>query len=97
MVCISELEAKKRGFTVADDARDRIGTICEAAKSNRETGNGRFCRNLVEEAILCYAARVYGAESENAEKDFTLSAGDFELPEITRAEMKPIRKIGFAA
>lgn len=97
MVSIAELEAKKRGFTIAEDAKNRVMTICDAAKSNRETGNGRFCRNLVEEAILCYAARVYGAESENAEKDFTLGAGDFAIPENARTEAKPIRRIGFAA
>ena len=44
-----------------------------------------------------YAARVYGMDNDNAEKDFTLTPGDFALPEATCAEVKPIRKIGFAA
>lgn len=97
MVSIAELEAKKRGFAIAEDARVKIAAICETARANRENGNGRFCRNLVEDAILCYAARVYGTESGSTEKDFTLNAGDFVLPETVHVETKPVRRIGFAA
>ena len=57
-------------------------------------GNGRFCRNLVENAILGYALRVYGDGTEDAEKDFMLVEGDFVLPDNLPETKKPAR-IGF--
>ena len=57
-------------------------------------GNGRFCRNLVESAVLNYAYRVYGngAESGNAapeDKDFVLRVQDFMAVEcLTERKVK---------
>ena len=57
-------------------------------------GNGRFCRNLVENAILSYAVRVYGDNAENACKDYLLADSDFALPEVLPEEKKT-NPIGF--
>ena len=96
MADIVRLEAKKRGFDIEAGAGEKIRTICEAAKLGPENGNGRFCRNLVEEAILGYASRVFGGGEAPAEPDFTLSADDFTLPR-SLGEAKKIARIGFAA
>ena len=96
MVQIADLEAKRRGFAVCPQARETVAAICGQAALNPELGNGRFCRNLVESAILSYASRVYGGDDTPAEQDFTLTTEDFTAPEVLR-ETKPAARIGFAA
>lgn len=92
MIAITVLEAQKRGFSVAPDATKRIADLCERA----EGGNGRFCRNLAERAILSYAARVY-ADDETAsqtQKDFILRPEDFDAPARLTSERAAIGFIG---
>ncbi|MCR5106090.1 MAG: AAA family ATPase, partial [Eubacterium sp.] len=61
---IVEFEAKKIGFSINPEAQDKILNICKAAAGKAELGNGRFCRNLVEDAVLNYAVRVFGDDAE---------------------------------
>ena len=82
MARIAGLEAEKRGFSICPEAEETVLSVCAAAAGQSEMGNGRFCRNLVESAVLNYAYRVYGngAESGNAapeDKDFVLRVQDF--------------------
>lgn len=82
MVQIVGLEAKKKGFTVSADALAKVEKICREAKKNPDSGNGRFCRNLVEDAILEYAQRVYGSGADE-EADCVLKESDFTLRVLT--------------
>ena len=94
MVQIAELEAKKRGFEISDKARERVFAICRKAAGDPNAGNGRFCRNLIENAVLDYASRVYGDETRDAGNDFILVPEDFALPEETAPAPQRIA-IGF--
>lgn len=103
MAQIVSLEAEKRGFSLCPQALEKAVFLCGEAKRHSDMGNGRFCRNLVENAILSYALRVYGEGTEStggAEKDFTLVDEDFALPDNMQAplEMPEAKKpapIGF--
>lgn len=67
MCQIAELEAKKRSFTIAPSAYGRLKEVCETAVGNTEAGNGRFCRNLIENSIMEYALRNFGnSDSSNS-------------------------------
>lgn len=87
MAEIVKMEAEHRGFSICLQALEKAVSLCKEAKQRSDTGNGRFCRNLVENAILSYALRVYGEEAEDTEgmesksKDFTLLEEDFALPD----------------
>lgn len=100
MVQIAELEAEKRGFKVDPQAKTILKEACASAAGEPEKGNGRFCRNLVENSILDYAVRVYGSESAGGKKDFVLRAEDFNViynnkPETKKNNSPEHRKIGF--
>ena len=102
MAQIVALEAQKRGFSLCSRALEKAVSLCGEAKHRSDAGNGRFCRNLVENAILGYALRVYGegAEADGAEKDFILAEEDFSLPDNMQAiperqEAKKTAPIGF--
>jgi SpoVK/Ycf46/Vps4 family AAA+-type ATPase len=103
MAQIVTLEAQKRGFSLCPRALEKAVSLCGEAKHRSDAGNGRFCRNLVENAILGYALRVYGEGAEDADgavKDFTLVEEDFSLPDNMQAiperqEGKKSAPIGF--
>ncbi len=96
MVKIVEMEAEKKGFSIDDGAEEKIKGICLKVSEKPESGNGRFCRNLVERAELEYALRVYGDDGENTEGDFVLTAEDF-TEDNQIADKSKVKKIGFAA
>ena len=80
MVKIAEFEAKKRGFSVDTEAYEKVTAICSDAALHPDGGNGRFCRNLIENAILGYASRVYGNNDSDTDKNYILTADDFTPP-----------------
>lgn len=94
MVRITEIEAKKRGFSITSGAKDKIASICESSSGLTDAGNGRFCRNLIESAVLNYASRVYGNEAVNGCKDYMLIEDDFSVPD-TFSSSESKTPIGF--
>ena len=96
MLKIAELEAVKRGFIVDEKARAKVLHIFEKVSDMPEAGNGRFCRNLVENAILSYASRVYGSEEGGGAHDYVLIKDDFLVPSASAGERKT-NLIGFSA
>lgn len=96
MAQIVEAEAQKGGFAVMPEAKLRVLDICARAAGNPDAGNGRFCRNLAESAVLSYAERLFGQEEITDGCDFTLIGADFSLPSALR-EVKQTRTIGFCA
>jgi len=104
LLAICELEAKRRSFAIAESAKERLLSICAKAAASPTAGNGRFCRNLVESAMLRYAETHYSADAEDtadgAEEsgEFELEAAHFETPELLLEGRKSDKnKIGFAS
>ena len=95
MLEIVELEAKRRGFGIESEAAEKVMAICGTAAGDSEGGNGRFCRNLVEGAILEYAFRNYDGTKEPVGVDFLLRAEDFLIPRNVKKGYKA-QPIGFA-
>lgn len=77
LVDICELEAGKRGFLIDKNAKDIIKEICESSTKNVENGNGRFCRNLVEKAVLNFALESYGGDKAAENIEYILKKEDF--------------------
>ena len=96
MVSISESEAEKRGFSISSGAKEKIALICGKKGKSSDSGNGRFCRNLVEGAILNYAFRAYGTYTETREKNFMLIDEDFADQNEPEASGEAL-PIGFCA
>lgn len=97
MAQIANMEAEKRGFSIDQASQNRVIEICQSAIKKTNMGNGRFCRNLVEDAILSYASRVYDEENDEAIcGKFTLIGKDFRIPE-KHNQLKRGYPIGFCA
>lgn len=96
MIQITELEAKKRGFSISLQTRDKLKIICKEALKYSDMGNGRFCRNLVENAVINYASRVYSGNDEIINQDFMLIDEDFYCSDLTDKKRESFI-IGFRA
>ena len=94
MLKIAEFEAQKRGFSIGMKAKEKVLSICREAAEKPDSGNGRFCRNLVENAILGYASRVYGGEASGTDGCFELLENDFTVAEMSDS-IKKKNPIGF--
>ena len=100
MLQISRFEAKKKGFELDDAAEKKLLEMIQTAvnkqKKEKETaGNGRYCRNLIENAILSFALRKYGTGdgSVNCSLELKLQAED--ISELETADLCENKKIGF--
>ncbi len=100
MLQISRFEAKKKGFELDEAAEKKLLEMLQAAvnkqKKEKETaGNGRYCRNLIENAILSFALRKYGTGdgSVNCSLELKLQAED--ISELETADLCENKKIGF--
>lgn len=76
---IVNLEADKWGFTIHEDAKEQIHALCQEVQDDVRSGNGRFCRNLVESAIIDYACRNYSGKEVAGTLDCVLRKSDFTL------------------
>ncbi|MDR1016705.1 MAG: AAA family ATPase [Coriobacteriales bacterium] len=74
--------AEERGFTLAAGADEQISAIMSKAILTRDFGNGRFARNLLDQAALSAAARLVSLDPASIDKQTaqTLLASDFSLP-----------------
>lgn len=86
MVQIAEFESRKRGFGICPEAKEKLLAMCGKAVGRPDLGNGRFCRNLVENAMMSYAERMYGESGGKAGEEFVLAAEDFHFPEELKDE-----------
>ena len=99
MAEIVRIEASRRGFSIEASAMTEVLDLCRKAASGPEKGNGRFCRNLAENAILEYAFRLYGEETDCREKEpgegelneFVLTAEDFGKKSFSTCIMPDLR------
>lgn len=95
---ILKLMAKKKGYSPFDEAtQEKCLRIFEAACKNAEFGNGRFVRNLLEQAMLRQSDRIIrDAKGGNISKRSlsTLIATDFDVS-ATNQYSKPAKRIGF--
>ena len=96
MLDICKLEAFKKGFLTDDMADKKIMEICEKSIKNKNNGNGRFCRNLIETGVLNFAFRKYGDLDVNEKIEYILRKEDFiDMNDLDLKSDENNSKIGF--
>ena len=93
---IAQSMGKSKGVCFEEEALVKLTTAFEAARKQSDFGNGRYVRNLLEQAKMNQATRLleYDFEDITAEEIKTIKAEDIVIPEV-RTEVK--RTIGFAS
>ena len=96
---ITKLIAKSNGYKLADDAYETLAPIFENAFGTEDFGNGRFARNLVEQAQLAQSVRLSTLDFDSLSGDdlVTLCAQDFsQINTGIRLEENRKQRIGFS-
>lgn len=96
LVEILRLHASLRDYSVSDAAVEKCRGIFKEAAKNSEFGNGRYVRNLLEQAIIDLADRLIERGGEITADDVrALDAEDF-CPVRLGFEQKQDTRVGFA-
>lgn len=92
---IAALIGKNKGISLEDAALQKLGTIFETARKQSDFGNGRYVRNVLEQAKMNQASRLleYDFDDITTEEITTIKAVDIVIPE---EKIEEKRKIGFA-
>ena len=95
---IMELMMKENEYTMTSAAKNAAMHIFEAAQNIKNFGNGRFARNVLEQAEMRQAERLMKSgfnDAEDKETLFRLEKDDFNLPNLMpKEEHKKV--IGFS-
>lgn len=96
---IMKLMMKESEYTMTTDAEKAVMEIFETAQHTENFGNGRFARNILEQAEMRQATRLMKIGFNNADDKetlFRLEKDDFNLPNLMLKEEHE-RSIGFAS
>ncbi len=77
------------GLTLSEDAKDKLSAAFDIARCERDFGNGRYVRNVIEKARMNQMARILDMEYESVSKSdiTTIKACDIEISESSQ---KPV-------
>lgn len=89
---ITELLGKESGLEVSADALEKLNGVFRSALREPDFGNGRYARNLLEQAEMNLAVRVMGMDpAAVTERDTrTIIAEDVEVPTARNPAHKSI-------
>jgi SpoVK/Ycf46/Vps4 family AAA+-type ATPase len=88
LVAIFRLQARQAGMIVSDEVLEAVRRVIPPAPRGHTFGNGRFIRNVLEEAISNQATRLSGRGADDlTERDLReLLPEDIKAPTSMRAE-----------
>ena len=91
---IADMISRKNGMTIDKGAFDKLEKAFDIAKANEDFGNGRYVRNVFEQAKMNQASRLLEKDFETITTDeiTTITADDIVIPETTKPQK---RRIGF--
>lgn len=91
---IADMISKKNGMHIDNDARIKLEKAFDIARQNSDFGNGRYARNIFEQAKMNQASRLLEKDFNNitADEITTITAEDIIIPEPKKCEK---RRIGF--
>lgn len=98
MLAILKLMSEERGYVLREEALEKCRSIFQAAVLQKEFGNGRYARNLLEQAVMKQSRRLmqgYTGKTISGEVLQLLLPEDFEVPALNAG--KKCNIIGFCS
>lgn len=91
---ITDMLSRKNGMRLEKAALDKLEKAFDIARTDSDFGNGRYARNVFEQAKMNQASRLLEKSIEDISADdiTTITADDIVLPEAKKQET---RRIGF--
>ena len=91
---IADMISRKNGMKIDKDAYGKLEKVFDIAKANEDFGNGRYVRNIFEQAKMNQASRLLEKDFETITTDeiTTITADDIVISETAKPQK---RRIGF--
>ena len=91
---ITELLAKNKGLSLGKGVKEKLLDMFGQVVNQKDFGNGRYARNVLEKAKMKQASRLVSMNCEEVTRDMVimLLPEDFEMPSVMKRQE---RKIGF--
>ena len=91
---IAKLICKKKGLKLSQEAEAKLNSVFEIARQQADFGNGRYVRNILEQARMAQATRLMEVDFKDitTEELATINAEDIKIPEI---KLPKKQRIGF--
>ena len=91
---IAEMLSKKNGMKIETSALEKLERAFDAAKTNADFGNGRYVRNIFEQAKMNQASRLLEKDYDSITSDEITTITEEDIV-ITKAKKGEMRRIGF--
>jgi hypothetical protein len=94
-----QLMAAQKGYKLDKAILEKCHGIFEEAAGREEFGNGRFVRNLLEQAMMAQSSRLireYKGKKVSRKALITLKEEDFDVNASKRLEKEKKHPLGFA-
>ena len=94
---ITRLMAARKNLTVTEGAMKKLRETYDAVVKQNDFGNGRFVRNMLEEAEMNMAVRLLQEGRLDGSTDLITTIEECDIPEPQQKKQTGTRQIGFAA
>lgn len=97
LVAIAELTAQEMNLHFTPESHSRLCEILEAARNSEDFGNGRYVRNLIEQARMEQASRIVQMDYEEVTEETLNTLTEEDIPSFGVPHTKEKHRIGFSA
>ena len=85
---IADMMSKRNGMRLEKEALDKLEKAFDVAKTENDFGNGRFVRNMFEQAKMNQASRLLEKDFDTITEDeiTTITAADITIPDGNKSQ-----------
>lgn len=92
---MTRLMLSRKQMTITDEAMEKLKKLYERARNNRNFGNGRFVRKMLEGAEMNLAERVAGLDESMITTKLISTIEEEDIPEAETEKEQKGKRMGF--
>ena len=93
---IAKLMLARKHMAITNLAMEKLKNHFKKAREDKDYGNGRFARKMLEEAEMNLAERIMALGEKEIDTQLVTTIDESDIPEVPVRDDKSMRKIGFA-
>ncbi len=93
---ITKLMLSRKQMIITDAAMEKLKNIYESVRDDKDFGNGRFVRKILEEAEMNLAERIVQLDESKLTKKLITTIEERDIPESDLNKQYKKKQIGFA-
>lgn len=80
---------------LTNKAQQKLADIFDVAKNEKDFGNGRYVRNVIERAKMAQACRLLSMDSDDISKNDIATICDEDIEDVSITLREEKKQIGF--